>query len=146
MPGISFDSKNQAVSAIPRAFQLALASLAATTGVKSAAYSMGRWRFTESLGRQSPRRAWLIWARQRRTGFVAQEVALDFQMSHESIRRAPVDGGLLGDLAELQAAGGSVEGLQNVPPTGADLDSRALTIGEPLLPLKGDVQNMMGAF
>src|SRR5947207_4941298 len=31
------------------AFQLALASLAATTGVKSAAYSMGRWRFTESL-------------------------------------------------------------------------------------------------
>jgi hypothetical protein len=34
---------------IPRAFQLAPASLPGTTGVKSAAYSMGRWHFTESL-------------------------------------------------------------------------------------------------
>jgi trehalose-6-phosphate synthase len=46
---IPSDSKNQAVSAIPRAFQLAPDSLPATTGVKSAAYSMRRRRFTESL-------------------------------------------------------------------------------------------------
>ena len=46
---IPSDSKNQALSAIPRAFQLAPHSLPATTGVKSAAYPMGRWRFTESL-------------------------------------------------------------------------------------------------
>src|SRR5437660_415698 len=50
MPRYFFRLEKSTVSAIPRAFQLALASLAATTGVKSAAYSMGRWRFTELLG------------------------------------------------------------------------------------------------
>src|SRR5205807_7899283 len=49
MPRYFFRLEKSTVSAIPRAFQLALASLATTTGVKSAAYSMGRWRFTESL-------------------------------------------------------------------------------------------------
>src|SRR5205807_3162907 len=49
MPRYFFRLEKSTVSAIPRAFQLALASLAATTGVKSAAYSMGRWRFTELL-------------------------------------------------------------------------------------------------
>ncbi len=42
-------SSLQAISVIPRALQLAPASLAATTGVKSAAYPTGRLRFTESL-------------------------------------------------------------------------------------------------
>src|ERR1700682_546059 len=49
MTPYSFRLEKSSGFAIPRAFQLAPASLLATTGVKSAAYSMGRWRFTESL-------------------------------------------------------------------------------------------------
>src|SRR5207248_5597135 len=49
MPRHSFRLEKSSGFCHPGAFQLALASLAATTGVKSAAYSMGRWRFTESL-------------------------------------------------------------------------------------------------
>jgi hypothetical protein len=37
------------IVAIPRAFQLATAALSGTTDLKSMAYPMGRWRFTESL-------------------------------------------------------------------------------------------------
>src|SRR5438552_17351517 len=75
---IPSDSKNQAVSAIPRAFQLALASLAATTGVKSAAYSRAdgalrnRWPHEHARtqspevccimrGQPSTRCEWLAW-------------------------------------------------------------------------------------
>src|SRR2546429_7025772 len=49
MPPYFFRLEKSSGFCHPGAFQLALASLAATTGVKSAAYSMGRWRFTESL-------------------------------------------------------------------------------------------------
>jgi hypothetical protein len=45
----SFRLEKSSGFSIPRAVQLAPASLPATIAVKSAAYSMGRWRFTESL-------------------------------------------------------------------------------------------------
>src|SRR5437764_8498371 len=55
MPPYSFRLEKSSGFCHTGAFQLALASLAATTGVKSAAYSMGRWRFTESLSHAAPR-------------------------------------------------------------------------------------------
>ena len=54
MPRHSFRLEKSSGFCHPGAFQLALASLAPTTGVKSAAYSMGRWRFKESLGKYVP--------------------------------------------------------------------------------------------
>src|SRR2546430_15522295 len=102
MPRHSFRLEKSSGFCHPGAFQLALASLAATTGVKSAAYSMGRWRLRNRWPGHSPccvpLKSWLQcrYVSTLRTAFMAttklssREFNQDTSRAKRAAKRGPV--------------------------------------------------------